>query len=223
MININEIFDNNQDVAKDVCLWLGNNSDSVELAGAAEYMVEMHIPMVSLKPEFVPIVWPWIEKSNIKIMARFDNLTVDNMSKLAVDVNSVFKQGADGAQLFLKLSELKRFADSVENVRDDLFFNKDLSVALDIFEIWPLDWADVFSALKKLRATSLLLIMTHDDMDKSDFTGRIYAALENWDSDASMSLHVMLDESYKRAEQVYRLVAINRPELLNKLKFFVSY
>lgn len=222
MIDIKEIFDNNIDVAKNVSLWLKSGCDSAELAGAAEYMVEMNMPMVSVVPKSVSILWPWMEKSKIKILTRFDNISVDNISKLAIDINSVFKQGANGAQVILKLAELKRFTESVSSVRDDLFFNKDLSIGLDIFEIWPLDWADVFANLKKLRATSLLLILTHDDMDKSDFTGRIYSVLENWDA-TDMELHVMLDESYVRAEQVYRLVVINRPELLNKLKFFVSY
>jgi hypothetical protein len=63
----------------------------------------------------------------------------------------------------------------------------------------------------------------NDTNEKSDFTGRIYAALENWDADKDMELHVMLGNSWTRAEQVYRLVAINRPELLKKLKFFVNY
>ncbi len=223
MIDIKEIFDNNLDVAKRVALWLSDKCDSAELAGAAEYMVEMNVPAVSVVPESVSVIWPWVEKSNIKIFARFDNVCFDDLSGFGVNVNSVFKKGANGAQVILKLSDLKRFVESVSSVRDDLFFNKDLSVGLDMFEVWPLDWCDVFENLKKLRASSLLLMMTNDAQEKSDFVGRIYSVLENWDADSNMELHVMLETSFNRAEQVYRLVAINRPELLDKLKFFVSY
>ena len=223
MIEIKEIFDNNLDVAKKVALWLSDKCDSAELAGAAEYMVEMNVPAVSVAPKSVPVIWPWVEKSNLKILARFDNVGLDDLSCFGMNVNSVFKQGANGAQLILKLSDLKRFVESVSSVRDDLFFNKDLSIGLDMFEVWPLDWAGIFENLKKLRASSLLLIMTNDTKEKSDFVGRIYSVLENWNADSNMELHVMLETSFDRAEQVYRLVAINRPELLDKLKFFVSY
>ena len=222
MIDIKEIFDNNVDVAKSVSLWLGDNPDGAELAGAAEYMVEMKVPALSVSPISVPVIWPWVEKSNIKIYSRFDCVAGDDISNLVVNINSVFKQGATGAQLIVKLNDLKRFAESMSAVRDDLFFNKDLSIGLDIFEIWPLDWADVFADLNKLHASSVLLIMSHEDMNTSDFVGRIYSALENWTAQ-NMELHVMLGTSFIRAEQVYRLVQINRPELIDKLKFFVAY
>ena len=176
-------------------------------------------------PKDVAVVWPWVEKLKLKIIPRFylDGVGTDMMSDLAVNINSVFCKGGDGAQVIVKLNELNRFVDSLISVRDDLFFNKDLSIGLDIFEVWPLDWDFVFDSLKKLHASSLLLILTNDDMEKSDFTGRIYAALDAWDADKAMELHIALGESFNRAEQVYRLVGINRPELLNKLRFFVNY
>lgn len=224
MIDIKEIF-NNDDIVKSVALWLPENSDSADLAGAAEYAAEMGIPALSVAPGDVKIIWPWIEKLHLKIIPRFylDSMGGDGVSGLAVDIKSVFKQGADGAQIITNLNELDRFADSLLSVRDDLFFNKDLSVGLNVGEIWPLDWDTVFNALKKVNASSLLLILMQDDLEKSDFTGRIYGALTEWDAYPNMELHVMLNESYGRAEQVYRLVAAMRPELLNKLKFFVSY
>lgn len=224
MINITEIFNNN-DITRSVGLWLGDDGDSTDLAGAAEYAVEMKVPALSVSPKDVGVVWPWVEKLNVKIIPRFyiDSVVGDNVSDLAINVKSVFKHGADGAQMIVRLSELNRFVDSLLPVRDDLFFQKSLSVGLDIFEVWPLDWDDVFKSLEKLKASSLLLILTHDDGDKSDFTGRIYGALQSWNPDLNMELHVMLGESWGRAEQVYRLIAKMRPELLNRLKFFISY
>lgn len=224
MININEIF-NNDDITKNACLWLGNAGDATDLAGAAEYAAEMNIPILSVVPSDVGIIWPWVEKLRLKIISRFeiDGLSTDSISSVAVNIQSAFKQGADGAQLFVKLSDLEHFVAFMLPVRNDLFFNKDLSIALDVFNIWPMDWGLVFDSLRKLHAAALLLVLTHDDGDKSDFTGRIYGALQAWDADKNMELHVMLGESFYRAEQVYRLVAANRPDLLNRLKFFVSY
>lgn len=224
MINIQEIFENT-DVAKNVCLWLGDGGDSTDLAGAAECAAEMGVGIVSVMPSDVSVIWPWVEKLNVKIFPRFhvDAVSVNSLSGLGVDINSSFKSGADGAQIITHLGDLAKFTDSFVTVRDDLFFNKHLSVGFDVFEIWPLDWESVFSALRKLRASSLLLIMTHDMQEKSDFTGRVYAALQAWDAEPDMELHVMLNESMDRAEQVYRLISINRPELLNRVKFFVSY
>ena len=225
MIDVKEIF-NNDDVAKLVSFWLSENGDGMDLAGAVEYAAEMKIPMLSVAPRDVQVVWPWVETLKMKVIPRFfikNVVNVETMSDLAVDINSVFKQGAVGAQMILNLDLFDGFVNSLALVRDDLFFNKDLSVGFDVSEIWPLDWERVFCGLKKLRASSLLLVLVNDTNEKSDFTGRIYAALENWDADKDMELHVMLGNSWTRAEQVYRLVAINRPELLKKLKFFVNY
>lgn len=224
MINIKEIF-NDEVIAGLTGLWLSDDCDGTDLAGAAEYTAESGIPMLSVVPGYVGVVWPWTEKLHIKLLPRFyvDTVNVDTMSNLAINVKSVFKQGADGAHIIVRLAHLDRFVDAMATVRADLFFNKHLSVGLDIFEVWPLDWENVFQNLKKLNASSLLLILTHDDMEKSDFTGRIYAALMAWDANPDMELHVALGESYGRAEQVYRLVAALRPELLNKLHFFVNY
>jgi hypothetical protein len=224
MIDIKEIFDNDE-VAKKISLWLGDDVDATELAGAAEYAVETNVGAVSVVPHDVKTVWPWLEKTKIKIMPRFvlNSAGGRSISDVAIDINSAFKNGANGAQIILQLNDLARFADSINAVRNDLFFNKDLSIGLDVFDVWPLDWGGVFDVLKKIHASSLLLIMSHEDNEKSDFTGRIYAALNSWDADKNMELHVMLGESFSRATQVYRLAMANKPELVDKLKLFVSY
>ena len=224
MINITDIFEN-KDVADKVSWWLDDGIDTAELAGAAENAVGMHVPALSVVPKNVPILWPWVEKFNVKIMPRFyvPASGLDTVAAMSVDIKSGFKHGADGAHVIVKLNDLDRFADLILPVRDDLFFNKDFSVGFDIFDIWPLDWENVFANLRKLRATSLLLMLTTDMGDKSDFTGRIYAALDAWDASPDMELHIMLGVSFSRAEQVYRLVAKMRPDLLNKLHFWVNY
>lgn len=222
MIDIKEIF-NDEDVVKTISLWVPDGSDGADLAGAAEFITDMKIPAVSVAPNEIKVVWPWLEKLNLKLMTRFNvaNINEHTMSELAVDIKTAFKNGADAAQIIVKLSDLERFVDSFVSVRADLFFNKDLCIGLDIFDVWPLDWERVFESLKKIQASALLLILSHEDKEKSDFTGRIYAALSAWNANPDMELHVLLNESYTRAEQVYRLACAGCPDL--KLKCFVSY
>lgn len=224
MINIKEIFIEDN-ISESVSLWLPGNGDGTDLIGAAEYAAQMRVPMVSVEPKDVKTVWPWFEHLGVKIMPRFivDGFGGDAMSTLVMNINSVLKQGADGAQIILKLNDLNKFSELISSVRNDLFFNKDLVVGLNLLDIWPNDWKDVFDNITKMFASGVLLILSHDDMEKSDFVGRIYGALDNWNANPDTELHVMLGESYPRAEQVYRLVEKLRPELLDKLKFFVSY
>lgn len=219
-----EIFENDN-VIKRVLWWLDDESDDADLAGGAENAVNLHVVGLSVVPAKVRVVWPWVERFRIKIIPRFyvDSVAGNCVPELCADINSCLKQGADGAHVILKLNDLNRFVESVSPVRSDLFFNKFLSVGFDVFDIWPLDWTGVFDALKKLRANSLLLVLTHDDGDKSDFIGRIYGALENWDALPDTELHIMLGDSFNRAEQVYRLVEKVKPELLDKLYFWVGY
>ena len=136
MIDIKEIFDNDE-VAKKISLWLGGDVDATELAGAAEYAVETNVGAVSVVPRDVKTVWPWLEKTKIKIMPRFvlNSAGGRSISDVAIDINSAFKNGANGAQIILQLNDLARFADSINAVRNDLFFNKDLSIGLGVFDV----------------------------------------------------------------------------------------
>ena len=119
MINIKEIF-NDDNIAKCVSLWLPNRGDSADLVGAVEYAAEMNIPMLSVEPMDVSVIWPWVEKLKLTTMARFGAVYGDAVSGLVVDIKSVFKQGADGAQVIVKLNEIGRFVNSMESVRDEL-------------------------------------------------------------------------------------------------------
>ena len=162
-----------------VALWCGTDMDSVELARAVQFVTDNGISMLSVTPNAVPTVWPWLENSNVKIMTRFyldtKNITEKQISDVTVRINSALRQGAHGAQIFLPCVALADLVEQTHIVRDDLFFNKDLSIGMDVAEIGPFDWGAVFENLRKINASSVIIAFAEDKGNKSDFVGRIYA------------------------------------------------
>lgn len=210
-------------------LWCPAGGDQTDLAAMAEYAVAQKFPIISAVPDDIPILWPWLERSDIDLTARFyqsgerARTTEENISELTGRINAVFKQGATGAQVFVKFSDLELFVDQLHVIRDDLFFNKTLSVGLDINEIGPYEWATVFEMLNKIHAASLLLAMPRDTGDKSDFVGRMYGMLDTWKGDYAGDLHFALGQNFLRIDQAFRLVQCTRPQMTDKMRFFIAY
>ena len=204
-------------------VWCAAGVDATELARMASIAIERKIDVMSVAPDDVAVVWPWIENKKIKIFPRFyvNKSDVETVSGVSRDINLAFKNGADGAMVFLSQNQLDFFVSQIYLIRDDLFFNKSFFVGLDISEIGPFDWKNVFLALAKVRADGLVLSLTNDTGDKSDFVGRLYAALDAW-GDTNMSLYFVLGAKCVRIEQAMRLVQSMRPELVDKTKFFVT-
>lgn len=220
MIEPDFFFD---DISKNSALWCASDGADETLARAAETVVTRGMPMVSVAPDSVGRMWTWLEKMPVKIVARFylNEKTDDkDFSDLAVRINTAFKHGAHGAQIFVQAKNLIRFADAMALVRDDLFFNRDLSVGLDVNEIDAADWQSVFGALGKIRASSIILVMTRDVGDKSDFVGRIHAMLDAWGTFGG-DVHFALGGSMVRMEQAWRLIGAMRPGLQSGVRFFV--
>ena len=67
----------------------------------------------------------------------------------------------------------------------------------------------------------ILLVIDEDMGNRSDFIGRIYGMLDNWDFDGD--LHFIFGNNYDRIDQVIRLVESMKPELSDKLHFFLEY
>ena len=221
MINTDNILD----ISSDVGLWCRADADPTDLAQAASIAIEKNISVISVGVTSVPIVWPWLEKQKIKIFSRFymNGHSIENVSQIAEKINSAFKQGADGAQVFMRLSDLREFVSQLYLIRDDLFFNKSIFIGLDINEIETSDWDFVFSELKKMRATGLLLVMPHDDGEKSDFVGRVYAALSAYNNEIqNIGFHFYLGDNQIRIEQTFRLIQALQENLLKDVKFFIN-
>lgn len=223
MIEINEIF---SDSDKRLALWCDNVSDTNDLAAMADYIIKSDMHLISVPPEVVPLIWVYLEKFNVKIYTRFTvSLNHKNfdeeMYNLATCITGVCKKGANGIQLFISQHDFENFVDKILPVRDDLFFGHDLSLVMDIEDIDINNWALLFQKLRALRVKSLALTLNEDMKYRSDFVGRIYGMLQNWDADCE--LHLILNNNLDRMDQVIRLVESERPELSEKLRFFLDY
>lgn len=224
MIDKSMIFDL---VGTKAGLWCGADMDATDLADAVHFADVQKLPVISVAPNMVQTVWPWVEGSNVKIMSRFyldgKKITEDKISDVTVRINTCLRQGADGAQVFLSYDALAGLVEQTHIVRDDLFFNKDLSIGMDVGEIGPFDWVGVFENLRKINASSVIFVFTHDTGDKSDFVGRIYGMLNAWDVANKFSLQFAFGPNLLRIEQTLRLVQRVRPNLMDGLRFWVNF
>lgn len=225
MINIEGIF---QELGDRIALWCNAAVAGADLALASESVLGRNMGAISVAPSAVSVIWPWLERMPVKIVGRFylsdgGPRADENISDLTQRINATLKQGASGAQIFVRPRDLKPLTAQLHLIRDDLFFNKELSIGLDIGDVDASDWPDVFAALNGLKANSMVLAMTRDAGDKSDFVGRIYGMLDAvaqgpWRGD----LHFALGNNFLRIEQAYRLVQKIRPELLSGIRFFIN-
>ena len=210
-----------------VGIWCSADTDGADLARMVQCATEWNADVLSVLPDAVPVVWPWIEEKPISLLGRFyvndDKIDENVMSDLTVRINSSFKQGARGAQVFVRYKHLRPMIDQVAIIRDDLFFNRELVIGLDIGDIDSDDWANLFCELKRINASAVCFVLTRDTGKKSDFVGRVYGMLNAWNSEFSGALHFALENRPERIDQARRLVESVRPELLSGLRFFVNY
>lgn len=223
MIEINEIF---SDSDKRIAIWCENTNDTNDLAIMCENIINNDVRLISVPPESVSNVWTYLEKTNIKILTRFNFTTTTktiekDMYEFSENVTSVCKSGANGVQVFLSMRILEQFVDILQSIRDDLFFGKDLDIVLDISDIDNSNFKFLFQKLRDIRADVLTFTLNEDMGNRSDFVGRIYGLLQNWDFDGD--LHFILGNNFDRIDQVVRLTEIFRPEVSDKLRFFLDY
>ena len=224
MIDINEIF---SDSDKRIAFWCEDVSDTNDLAIMCDNIINNDVHMVSVPPTKVADVWTYLEKMDVKILTRYDfnpisGKSVDSdMDALSENIVNVCRHGADGVQIFIKSRDFDNFVAALQFVRDDLFFGHDLCIGMDVSDIDISNLGVFFQKLKDIRANTLVLTLNEDMGNRSDFVGRIYAMLQNWDFDGE--LHFVLGNNFDRIDQVVRLTEILRPELNDKLRFFLDY
>jgi hypothetical protein len=224
MMNKNIIFDDLSDV---VAVWCGADIEAAELARMVDNVSRQNVGALSVVPAAVPVVWPWMEEMKTKIFARFyfpnSEISDDQISDVTIRINNAFKQGAHGAQIFMPYAALANLVEQTHVIRGDLFFNKDLVIGIDIADIASSDLDELFGNLRKINASALMLVLTKDLGAKSDFVGRLYGLLENWNSANNFDLHFALGRNFVRIEQAARLIQVMQPQLAKKMKFFVNY
>jgi len=223
MIEANEIF---LDFDPRIALWCDSVGDTNDLAGLANYILENKIDLISVSADIVSFIWTCLEKTGVKILTRYNfTLSQKNMDKYVSDlseqITKIWKQGANGVQIFLKMKDLQRFVDTFVYMRDDLFFEHDLGIGIDICDIGISDWEFVFDKLRAIRANSLCLTLNEDTGNRSDFVGRIYGMLQKWDFNGE--IHFVLGNNYDRIDEVIRLIEVEKPELSNRVRFFLDY
>jgi hypothetical protein len=229
MINWNKMIEGNEiflDSDKRIALWCETVEDTNDLAIISENIIDSGIDLISVPPEIVSGIWVYLEKTPVKILSRYDffpkskNID-DDISELSKNIKQSFNSGSDGAQIFLNMSVFEDFVEKIALVRDDLFFNKDFCVVFDIEDVDVNDWNNIFQKLHMLKTDSLMFTFKEDALVRSDFVGRIYGMLKNWDFDGE--LHFALNNNYDRIDQVIRLIESEKPELQDKIKFFLEY
>jgi hypothetical protein len=226
MIGYESLYDEIQGAAALRC---PDGLDTAALIHVAEAVAAGKIPAVSSGPESVEYLWAWLDKRPVNIYARIEANAKkgrkpdweNEISKLSGQVNAVFKKGAGGAQIFVRYSELESFANELLAIRDGLFFNKDLSLGLDISEIGAADWSGVFAQMNRIRADALLLYLSENKKVAHDFVGRIYGLFENFDPGFGGEMHFMTGNDPARIEQIWRLAMKMRPEIREKIRFFI--
>ncbi|MDW2958712.1 MAG: hypothetical protein R8M37_02790 [Alphaproteobacteria bacterium] len=217
------IFDELKNMAG---LWCPSDVDAGDLARVVEFVTEKNLNVISVAPDSVSTIWPWLEDGFVKIMARFyltdKKVTEAQISDITIRINNAFKQGAHGAQIFMPYDALGDLVEQTHVIRDDLFFDKELSIGIDIGDVDVFEWEHLFERLRKINASSVLFVFTKDTGKKSDFVGRIYAMLNAWNDENKFDLNFALSHNFMRIEQAWRLVESMKPGLISRVKFFVS-
>ena len=221
MIDTNAFF---TEIKNNLALLCPDGLDSSDLIHIAESVLEKDIGTISVAPEHVDRLWAWLETSFTQIIARFvPEFSKDmDISDLSKQINSVFKKGASGAQVFIDVSRLPDLVSNLGSVRDDLFFNKTISIGLNMGDVMPNAWGDVFTCVGSLRADALVLGFSGQSDKSSDFVGLVYGLINDLPDNMYPELHFMLGNDVSRIEQVWRLFSQLRPDFLQKLKFFVN-
>lgn len=212
------------DIKNNTALICSDDCDISELIARAGTIIEKKIPVISVAPESIEMLWSWLEKEDLAIYARFMWEHLDNndagISELSENINSAFKKGADGVQIFMDYKDLPKFISQITPIHRDLFFNKDVFIGLNLNEIGPFDWINVFNQINQINATGLTLYYT--DKKYTDYVGIIYGLTKFLKSDFRGHLQFMLNDDYLKIEQTHRLFEKNKPDVLRNIKFFIT-
>ncbi len=223
MMNLNYLFD---DVSEMRAWWIDDSAtDASDLAAVADAVLESGVSVISAPCAATGEIWPWVEKNNIKIVNRFDFVidkdVIDTVSELAKSVTGAFRSGAVGAQVFVHVPDLSQFCDAMKPVRNDLFFDKTFSVAIDIDEMRGQSWSVVFDALRAIAPDTILIMAHGDSFDaNSDFVGIIFDMLNNWN--LKSDLHLWFGKNMFRVSQVLRLCQKIQPDLVQNMRAFTG-
>ena len=194
-----------------------DNTDASDLAGVAAAASARGIDAVSCASSDVATLWPWVESTPIGIYARI--ATDGDVSGIAVAINTAFKHGAAAAQILLTRDNFDSFIDGIRPIRDDLFFNKELVLGVNVADVETNRWPHILTRAAEIRADNLML---GAGGDLPDFVGRIYGMLDTWGDVFTGGVQIAFDNDFVRMEQTWRLMQKMRPELASRARFFIG-
>ena len=111
MIDTDNILDDKK--LQKLALWTGAGNDANDLAYVAEFAIAKSINLISVVPDNVKVIWPWLENSNIKIYSRFylesKSDSVKDISELTKNINMLMLKTMrlkliKSIKLFLKIN-----------------------------------------------------------------------------------------------------------------------
>lgn len=208
-------------------MWCQADLEPGDLARATEVVISQGVRFVSVVPAAVPIIWPWLEHHDVKIFARFylegNQITETQLSDLTIRINDSLRRGAHGAQVFVDVASLPELVEQTYVVRDDLFFNKDLVIGLDVLGVGPDGWGGVYANLRKINASAVALVLPQDTGKESMIVGQIFAMLNAWDKANNFDVHLAFGPNFMRIEQVLRMMKSMRPDLIGRTKVFMPF
>lgn len=206
-------------ISKNFALECKMCDDTIKLVSISNELVSTNIKLISVLPNMIQAVWSWLEKNNIEMFVRVYESDYQNSSDLVKSINSIYKIGATGVQLFIKKKNFFLILPDFLKVKDNLFYNKKISICFDLDDFSINSWSDVFINLNKLKADVILLNYKKEKDD--DFVGLVYGFLDNFDDRFKGEIHFSIGNSSIRVEQTWRLIEKMKPDLLDKVKFFI--
>jgi len=224
MIKTENIFDDFDNMSG---LWVDDAvSEGTDLARISDFIITKNIPVISVPDGITEKIWPWIENCNVRIFNRFRIESGENfdvvVSNVARQINDGFCHGATGAMVITSPKDLEPFVDAIYPIKDDLFFDRDLVMGIDIDKVDSSNWKNIFSTLNRIGANAILLTAMGDNFDaSSDFIGRVYAMFTNWNFNGA--LYLMFGKNMLRYSQVLRLAQKMCVAVSDKIIAFLKY
>lgn len=221
------IEENEKKVKKDknTAVWYNGDLDELKIAYLANDILVNGVTEVSVKPECIGYLWPYLEKEQVHILTRYyfsiqDNdveKAIYNLSKSVTEFNG---QGAIETQIFVSVCDFECFVENIINIRDDLFFNHKLCIALYLEDIEVLNIERLFYLLRYVKADAVLFSDKNTEIDDNVFIAKIYSLIQEWNFDGNIYFSLRNDE--KKVSLIKVLLEYSEPELLDKTVFFLE-
>jgi hypothetical protein len=218
-----------QELRNNLGLTCWGDNDAPQLIAAAELALRERLTVLSTMPEYVHMIWSWVEKTRLEIYGRIQEdpqkqSQEDYGERLSAKISAIFKSGAVGAQVLIDKGHLDFLVSALYPVKDDLFFGRRLFLGLALNKIDPFDWEDIFYRANKIGASGLMFEKGAPDKKKKeadDTVGRLYGLFDFVGSGYAGQLQFS-GFNIAEIEFAWRLCGKMRPELLSRLVFFLD-